>query len=82
MFHPLLAKTAVKMLFEEDKIEQELRNGTVVGNFIKKCRFPLKHFVHRELENKNFDYPEAGTFKTVIIGAGCSGLYTAYRLNK
>lgn len=30
---------------------------------------------------ENNPYPEDGTFDTIIIGGGSSGLYTAYRLN-
>lgn len=56
-FHPLLAKTAIRMLFEPESINQELIDETVIGNFIKRSRFPLKHYVNDRLERLNFVYP-------------------------
>jgi ribulose 1,5-bisphosphate synthetase/thiazole synthase len=43
---------------------------------------PLKSFVNDTINKLNYNYPKNGEFNTVIIGAGCSGLYSAYRLNK
>lgn len=55
---------------------------TVIGNFLNRTRFPLKPYVNDRLFKLNFNYPKNGEFKTVVIGAGCSGLYSAFRLNK
>ena len=45
-------------------------------------RFPLKPYVNDMLNKLNFHYPKNGEFKTAIIGAGCSGIYSAFRLKK
>ena len=52
----------------------------MIGNFINRTRFPIRYHVEEMLNAKN---SEGKThFDTLIIGAGCSGLYTAYRLNE
>ena len=55
---------------------------TVVGNFLNRTRFPLKPYVNDRLCKLNYSYPKNGEFTTGVIGAGCSGMYAAYRLNK
>jgi len=80
--YPLLAKTAVQMLLEPNKIRRECQDMTLVGSFLNRTRFPLKPYVNDMLTRLNYNYPKNGEFKTVVIGAGCSGLYSAYRLNK
>lgn len=54
---------------------------SIVGNFINRTRFPVKEYVNEQLSIKNNPYPKSNHFSTAVIGAGCSGLYTAYRLN-
>ena len=50
-------------------------------NFLQKVRIPIKHEVEYRLGNQK--YKEAkGHYDSIVIGAGCSGLYSAYRLNK
>ncbi len=49
---------------------------------MNRTRFPIKPYVNDMLKKFNFNYPKNGEFKTVIIGAGCSGIYSAFRLNK
>jgi hypothetical protein len=58
-------------------------DSNVIGNFINRTRFPITSRVNAIL--KSWAEPtkilENTHFKTAIIGAGCSGLYAAYRLN-
>ena len=84
-YYPLLAKTAVMMLENPQKINQlRADDSSVIGNFINRTRFPITSRVNAILKS----WVEPATkvlknthFKTAIIGAGCSGLYAAYRLN-
>lgn len=80
--YPLLAKTAVQMLFEPNKIRKEKSEQTVIGSFLNRTRFPLKPYVIDRINALNQYYPKDGKFNTVVIGAGCAGIYSAYRLNK
>ena len=70
------------MLFEPATIRKEMQEMTVIGSFLNRTRFPLKPYVNDRLSKLNLNYPKNGEFKTVVIGAGCSGLYAAYRLNR
>ena len=45
-------------------------------------RFPIKSCVNDKINKLNYNYPKKGELKTAIIGAGCAGLYSAYRLNE
>lgn len=48
-YFPLLAKTAVSMLFKPKDIELERRNKTVIGNFLNRTRFPIKSYVNAQI---------------------------------
>mgnify|MGYP000898375320 FL=1 len=58
----------------------EKKNGTVIGNFLNRTRFPIKSYVNSQISKCILT--EKQSFETAIIGAGCSGLYSAYRLHK
>ena len=84
-YYPLLAKTAIMML-EDPQKTNKLRadDSSIIGNFINRTRFPITSRVNAVL--KSWVEPTTKLlknthFKTAIIGAGCSGLYAAYRLN-
>jgi len=84
-YYPLLAKTAIMMLDDPQTINDLRANdSSVIGNFINRTRFPITSRVNAIL--KSWVEPTTKAlktthFKTAIIGAGCSGLYAAYRLN-
>lgn len=71
-FYPLVGKTAIEMLFGE-KLEP------VVKNFVDRTRFPVRESIQHRIDSCK--PPESGSnFDTIIVGAGCSGLYSAYRM--
>ena len=49
-YFPLLAKTAITMLFEPKKTEEmRLSETDVIGNFINRTRFPIRQHVINKL---------------------------------
>lgn len=69
------------MLFDPKKIQKCREEESVIGNFLNMTRFPIKSYVNDKINKFNYSYPKKGELKTAIIGAGCGGLYSAYRLN-
>lgn len=67
------------MLFTPDVIENERKNNSAIGKFLNRSRFPIKSYVNDSIYNMKL--AENPTFDTVIVGGGCSGLYSAYRLH-
>lgn len=81
-YFPLLAKTAITMLFEPKRTEEmRLSETDVIGNFINRTRFPIRQHVINKLKERMNSAIENKGFNTMVIGAGCSGLYSAFRLN-
>jgi hypothetical protein len=79
-YYPLLAKHAIEMLSSPKAIHEARNQDSVLGNFINRTRFPITSRVNALL--KNLSVGGKKHFESVVIGAGCSGLYAAYRLNK
>jgi hypothetical protein len=79
-YHASLAKAAMRLLFEPESIEQERHTGSALANFLSRTRFPIRNYVKQRLAE--VPRPLSAThFSTVVVGAGCSGLFAAFRLN-
>ena len=85
-YYPLLARTAFDMLYNPHLIYNatgaQLINGinyTVVKNFVNRTTYPIRDQVKNYIELQGS--PNDVDYDTVIVGAGASGLYSAYRLN-
>lgn len=50
-------------------------------NFLSRTRYPIRKYVDNKLKNPKNKLKENFEYDTVIVGAGCSGLYSAFRLN-
>jgi hypothetical protein len=64
-----------------------MHDHSIMGSFINRTRFPITSRVNDLLLQQPCLKPEVlynkkTHFKTLIVGAGCSGLYAAYRFNK
>lgn len=84
-YYPLLARTAYDMLFNYDRLYENQQqpkncdvNYTTLRKFLNRTTYPIRNQVLNYLNSQ----PETiASYDTVIVGAGCSGLYSAYRLN-
>ena len=90
-YFPLLARTAFDMLFTPDKIWNASEEGKFLMNDSGVDYYHIKQFLNRTtypIKNQVINYissqPVVSTevYDTAIIGAGVSGLYSAYRLNQ
>ena len=81
-YFPLLGKTAIDMLFDVEGTKQIRKDeNDAIGNFINRTRFPIKGYV-QDLLASQVTAPALTHYDTVVVGAGCSGLFTSYRLNE
>ena len=85
-YYPLLARTAYDMIFNPDLIynasgEKSIDgiNYNIVKNFVNRTTYPIRDQVKDYIQPQGS--PDGVEFDTVIVGAGASGLYSAYRLN-
>ena len=83
-YYPLLARTAYDMLFNPERlygVPNKMKYDvqySVLRKFINRTTYPIRNQVLNYLDDQTT--PE-NSYDTVIVGAGCSGLYSAYRLN-
>lgn len=90
-YFPLLARTAYDMLFHPNKIwgarKRKLHklhdadvDYCVLRNFLNRTTYPITNQVKNYIDNQ--PAISDSVYDTVIVGAGVSGLHSAYRINE